>query len=170
MKAKGWLAIAALVLIAGCGKKEAEVAEQKPAETKPAEQQQATETAQSATNPKIPQVAGDTVTTASGLKYIEMTAGTGATPQAGQTVETHYTVWLSTGLMIDSSRLRGQTLSFALGQGTMIKGFEEAIASMKIGGRRLLIIPPELAWGSRGREGIPPNATVVFDVEVVSAK
>ena len=116
----------------------------------------------------IPQVAGDTITTASGLKYVEMTVGTGAAPQAGQVVQAHYTGWLTDGKKFDSSRDRGQTFAFPLGQGRVIRGWDEGIASMKVGGRRLLIIPPTLGYGERGAGGvIPPNATLVFDVELV---
>ena len=116
----------------------------------------------------IPQVPGDTITTASGLKYVEMTVGTGAAPQTGQVVQAHYTGWLTYGKKFDSSRDRGQTFAFPLGQGRVIKGWDEGIASMKVGGRRLLIIPPTLGYGERGAGGvIPPNATLVFDVELV---
>lgn len=116
----------------------------------------------------IPQVPGDTITTASGLKYVEMTVGTGAAPQTGQVVQAHYTGWLTDGKKFDSSRDRGQTFAFPLGQGRVIKGWDEGIASMKVGGRRLLIIPPTLGYGERGAGGvIPPNATLVFDVELV---
>jgi peptidylprolyl isomerase len=145
----------------GC-QKEGEVAQEKPAEQKQPAQ------TPSVTASGIPQVAGDTITTPSGLKYLEMTVGTGEAPQAWQVVQAHYTGWLTDGKKFDSSRDRGQTFAFPLGQGRVIKGWDEGIASMKVGGRRLLIIPPDLGYGPRGAGGaIPPNATLVFDVELV---
>ncbi|MEW5702289.1 MAG: FKBP-type peptidyl-prolyl cis-trans isomerase [Candidatus Zixiibacteriota bacterium] len=152
-----------LVVIAGCAKKEAAppAESQTPATQPPAEPAQAMA-------PGIPQVSGDTVTTPSGLKYIEMTVGTGATPQTGQMVLAHYTGWLTDGTKFDSSRDRGQPFPFPLGQGRVIKGWDEGLATMKVGGRRLLIIPPDLGYGARGAGGvIPPGATLVFDVELV---
>jgi len=172
LKTKALIAFAAFVLIAGCGKKEGEVAQEQPAQQQPA-QQQPTEQKQPAQTPSvtasgIPQVAGDTITTPSGLKYLEMTVGTGEAPQAGQVVQAHYTGWLTDGKKFDSSRDRGQPYPFPLGQGRVIKGWDEGIASMKVGGRRLLIIPSHLAYGPGGRPPyIPGNATLVFDVELV---
>jgi len=119
----------------------------------------------------IPVVPGDTVTTPSGLKYVEITAGTGNTPNAGDVIVAHYTGWLTNGTKFDSSRDRGQPFSFPLGQGRVIKGWDEGIASMKVGGRRLLIIPSALGYGERGAGGtIPPGATLVFDVELLEAR
>jgi peptidylprolyl isomerase len=117
----------------------------------------------------IPEVAGDTVTTESGLKYIDVTVGTGEAPAAGNLVSAHYTGWLTDGTKFDSSRDRGQPLQFPVGQGRVIKGWDEGLMSMKVGGRRILIIPSELAYGERGTPGgpIPPNATLVFDVELM---
>jgi FKBP-type peptidyl-prolyl cis-trans isomerase len=88
---------------------------------------------------------------------------------AGQLVQAHYTGWLTNGTKFDSSRDRGQLFSFPIGRGHVIKGWDEGIASMKVGGRRLLIIPSNLGYGERGTPGgpIPPNATLVFDVELV---
>lgn len=116
------------------------------------------------------QAAGtDTVTTPSGLKYKEITEGTGATPQKGQTVEVHYTGTLEDGTKFDSSRERNSPFSFKLGAGQVIKGWDEGLSTMKVGGRRQLIIPSELGYGSRGAGGvIPPNATLIFDVELLS--
>ena len=110
----------------------------------------------------------DTVTTDSGLQYIELKPGDGATPQKGQTVVVHYTGTLEDGTKFDSSRDRNRPFSFKLGVGQVIPGWDEGIASMKVGGRRQLIIPPELGYGSRGAGGvIPPNATLLFDVELL---
>jgi peptidylprolyl isomerase len=112
--------------------------------------------------------AGDVVTTPSGLKYIEITEGDGATPQKGQTVTVHYTGTLENGTKFDSSRDRNRPFSFKLGVGQVIKGWDEGLSTMKVGGRRQLIIPAELGYGSRGAGGvIPPNATLIFDVELL---
>jgi peptidylprolyl isomerase len=111
------------------------------------------------------------VTTDSGLKYVDVVEGTGASPQKGQTVSVHYTGTLENGTKFDSSRDRGQPFQFPLGAGRVIKGWDEGIASMKIGGQRKLIIPPDLGYGSRGAGGvIPPNATLLFDVELIGAE
>jgi FKBP-type peptidyl-prolyl cis-trans isomerase len=107
--------------------------------------------------------------TASGLQYEDVVVGQGAAPKAGQTVVVHYTGWLMDGTKFDSSRDRGEPFKFALGQGLVIKGWDEGVASMKVGGRRTLVIPPDLAYGARGAGGvIPPNATLKFDVELLS--
>jgi FKBP-type peptidyl-prolyl cis-trans isomerase len=111
------------------------------------------------------------ITTPSGLKYIELQEGTGATPNAGQTVEVHYTGTLEDGKKFDSSRDRGTPFSFKLGVGQVIKGWDEGLSTMKVGGRRQLTIPPELGYGARGAGGvIPPNATLIFDVELLGVK
>lgn len=111
------------------------------------------------------------VTTPSGLKYIELKEGTGATPKTGQTVEVHYTGTLENGTKFDSSRDRNQPFKFKLGVGQVIKGWDEGLSTMKVGGRRQLIIPPELGYGARGAGGvIPPNATLNFDVELLGVK
>lgn len=108
------------------------------------------------------------VTTDSGLQYVDLVEGTGATPQAGQTVVVHYTGTLENGTKFDSSRDRNQPFSFQLGAGRVIRGWDEGISTMKVGGRRQLIIPPDLGYGARGAGGvIPPNATLIFDVELL---
>jgi peptidylprolyl isomerase len=108
------------------------------------------------------------ITTPSGLKYEVLKEGTGETPKAGQTVTVHYTGTLEDGTKFDSSRDRGQPFQFTIGQGQVIKGWDEGLGIMKVGGRRKLIIPPELGYGSRGAGGvIPPNATLIFDVELL---
>lgn len=110
-------------------------------------------------------------TTASGLKYIDDTEGTGETPKAGQTVTVHYTGTLTDGKKFDSSKDRDEPFSFTIGIGQVIKGWDEGVMTMKPGGKRKLTIPPELGYGSRGAGGvIPPNATLVFDVELISIK
>ena len=111
---------------------------------------------------------GKEVTTSSGLQYIDLKAGTGATAQAGQSVTVHYTGWLENGKKFDSSIDRGQPFSFPLGAGRVIKGWDEGVQGMKVGGKRKLIIPSNLGYGARGAGGvIPPNATLIFEVELL---
>lgn len=112
---------------------------------------------------------GETVTTPSGLKYKEIKVGTGALPTAGQTVFVHYVGTLENGTKFDSSRDRNSPFSFKLGVGQVIKGWDEGLSTMKVGGRRQLTIPAELGYGSRGAGGvIPPNSVLIFDVELLS--
>jgi len=111
-------------------------------------------------------------TTASGLKYEDTSAGTGPVPAKGQTCVMHYTGWLlvndAKGAKFDSSVDRGRPFSFPLGQGRVIKGWDEGVATMKQGGKRTLVIPPELGYGARGAGAvIPPNATLLFEVELL---
>ena len=109
-------------------------------------------------------------TTGSGLKFKDMKVGEGAAA-AGKTAFVHYTGWLTDGKKFDSSRDRGQPFSFPVGKGRVIKGWDEGVASMKVGGRRELVIPPDLGYGARGAPGaIPPNATLKFDVELLDVK
>ena len=109
--------------------------------------------------------------TTSGLEYIEVEAGTGAQAEAGKTVAVHYTGKFQDGKVFDSSISRGEPIEFQLGKGNVIRGWDEGIALMKAGGKAQLIIPPDMAYGERGAGGvIPPNATLVFDVELVSVK
>ena len=115
------------------------------------------------------------VTTPSGLQIIDTKVGTGATPRAGQTCVMHYTGWLyengAKGKKFDSSVDRGEPFEFAIGQRRVIAGWDEGVASMKVGGKRTLIIPPALGYGARGAGGvIPPNATLIFDVELLGVK
>jgi len=112
--------------------------------------------------------AGETVT-ASGLKYVDQAVGTGDVAVAGKTVSVHYTGWLENGKKFDSSVDRGQPFSFPLGAGRVIKGWDEGVQGMKVGGKRKLTIPSDLGYGSRGAGGvIPSNATLIFDVELLS--
>jgi peptidylprolyl isomerase len=118
---------------------------------------------------------GKRVTTPSGLQIEDTKVGTGATPKRGQTCVMHYTGWLyengAKGKKFDSSVDRGDPFDFPLGMGRVIKGWDEGVASMKVGGKRTLIIPPELGYGARGAGGvIPPNATLMFDVELLDVK
>lgn len=114
---------------------------------------------------------GKEITTSSGLQYIDQVVGTGATAAAGQTVSVHYTGWLTNGKKFDSSVDRGQPFSFRLGVGQVIKGWDEGVQGMKIGGKRKLTIPSNLGYGARGAGGlIPPHATLVFDVELLGVQ
>lgn len=109
--------------------------------------------------------------TASGLKYIDMVEGTGATPVTGKIVTVHYTGFLTDGKKFDSSVDRGQPFNFTIGVGQVIKGWDEGVATMKVGGKRKLVIPSQLGYGARGAGGaIPPNAELVFDVELISVE
>jgi FKBP-type peptidyl-prolyl cis-trans isomerase len=115
-------------------------------------------------------VNGQPTTTASGLQYWDIVVGTGATAASGSTVKVHYTGFLTTGEKFDSSRDRGEPFSFPLGAGQVIKGWDEGVAGMKVGGQRQLRIPPDLGYGAAGAGGsIPPNATLIFDVELLDA-
>lgn len=125
---------------------------------------------------KEPQVATpvdekDYTTTTSGLKYYDLTPGTGDSPKTGQTVVVHYTGWLSDGTQFDSSLDRGEPLSFVLGEGSVIPGWEEGVATMQVGGKRQLVIPPDLGYGEQGAGSlIPPGATLIFEVELLEVK
>ena len=111
------------------------------------------------------------VTTPSGLKYVDQVVGTGEVAVAGKTANVHYTGWLENGKKFDSSVDRGQPFSFPLGAGRVIKGWDEGVQGMKVGGKRKLTIPSDLGYGSRGAGGvIPPNATLVFDVELLGVR
>ena len=108
----------------------------------------------------------EVVTMDSGLEYIDVTVGEGAEANAGQTVSVHYTGWLVNGSKFDSSVDRGQPFEFPLGAGSVIKGWDEGVAGMKIGGVRKLIIPADMGYGSRGAGPIPPDSTLIFEVEL----
>jgi FKBP-type peptidyl-prolyl cis-trans isomerase len=111
------------------------------------------------------------VMTASGLKYVDTKEGTGATAAKGDMVEVHYTGWLKDGTKFDSSKDRGKPFAFQLGAGQVIKGWDEGVQGMKVGGERKLIIPSNLAYGPRGAGGvIPPNADLTFQVELLKVK
>jgi len=115
------------------------------------------------------------MTTASGLQITDTKVGTGASPKAGQTCVMHYTGWLykdgKKGAKFDSSVDRGDPFEFTIGVGQVIKGWDEGVAGMKVGGKRTLVIPPQLGYGARGAGGvIPPNATLIFEVELLGVK
>ena len=117
-------------------------------------------------------VTGEPTKTASGLEYWDIKVGTGAVAQSGHHVKVDYTGWLTDGKKFDSSVGTGKPFDFMLGAGQVIKGWDEGVAGMKVGGKRQLRIPPDLAYGARGYPGtiITPNATLIFDVQLVDAK
>ncbi len=117
-----------------------------------------------------PPVAGEPIFSETGLGIIDIEAGSGETPEAGQTLAVHYTGWLSDGTKFDSSLDGGTPFEFPLGEGQVIPGWDEGLATMQVGGKRRLIIPPELAYGEQGRPGIPPNAELTFDIELLEIK
>ncbi|MGN6311105.1 MAG: FKBP-type peptidyl-prolyl cis-trans isomerase [Xanthobacteraceae bacterium] len=128
-----------------------------------------------ASTPTMAQAKGKTMTTASGLQIVDTQVGTGATPARGQTCVMHYTGWLyvdgKKGKKFDSSVDRNEPFEFPIGMGRVIAGWDEGVSTMKVGGKRTLIIPPELGYGARGAGGvIPPNATLIFDVELLAVK
>jgi FKBP-type peptidyl-prolyl cis-trans isomerase FkpA len=113
----------------------------------------------------------DSIKTASGLVIEELIVGSGEAATAGRRVSVHYTGWLTDGKKFDSSKDRGEAFDFPLGRGQVIRGWDEGVAGMKVGGKRKLTIPSNLAYGTRGAGGvIPPNATLVFEVELLALK
>ncbi len=168
-----WITVAAMLLF-GCSKKEKPAAEQKPAT---GQEKMAKEEPTAKPKPKVrtdrpTQIDPEKyVTTSSGLKYYDIIVGTGKTAKSGNVVEVHYTGWLTDGKRFDSSVLRGRPFSFPLGEGRVIRGWDEGVAGMKEGGVRQLVIPPELAYGKRGVSNvIPPDATLIFEVQLLSVK
>lgn len=118
-----------------------------------------------------PPVNGQSMPTPSGLQYIEVLPGSGPEARPGQSVTVQYTGWLTDGTKFDSSRDRNQPFTFALGRGQVIKGWDEGVAGMRVGGQRRLVIPSDLGYGARGAAGaIPPNATLIFDVELLGVR
>jgi len=118
-----------------------------------------------------PPIDKEGVMTPSGLEYIDIIVGTGPEARAGQQVTVHYTGWLTNGTKFDSSVDRGQPFTFGLGQGQVIKGWDLGVAGMRVGGRRRLNIPADLGYGARGAGGvIPPNARLIFDVELLGVR
>ncbi|MBM3218829.1 MAG: FKBP-type peptidyl-prolyl cis-trans isomerase [Candidatus Rokubacteria bacterium] len=110
----------------------------------------------------------ETIETATGLGYVDIVEGTGPRPKTGETVSVHYIGWLKSGQKFDSSHDRGQPLQFPIGKGRVIKGWDEGVGTMKVGGKRKLVIPAHLGYGDRGAGGvIPPGATLIFEVELL---
>lgn len=149
------LLLCAAIAIPACSQKE-------PA--KPAAEKAAEKAAE-------PAAAANEVKTASGLVYRDLVVGKGASPVSGKTVTVHYTGVLENGQKFDSSLDRGQPLKFRIGTGEVIPGWDEGVIGMKVGGKRKLVVPPQLGYGSAGAGGvIPPNATLVFEVELLDAE
>ena len=163
----GLAVVLAVVLSGGDGK--AAVGQTTPSAS-PSPGATASPTAVAPANP--PEVTGEETVTASGLKIIDIAVGTGVEPKAGDTVTVNYTGWLSSdGTKFDSSLDRGTPFDFVLGTGQVIAGWDEGVATMRVGGTRRLIIPAELAYGEQGRPPtIPPNAELTFDVELLDVK
>ena len=114
---------------------------------------------------------GTIVTTSSGLQYVDLVTGNGKVANPGDMAVVHYTGWLKDGTKFDSSKDRNKPFQFSLGAGRVIKGWDEGVVGMKIGGKRKLIIPPELGYGARGAgRAIPPNATLMFEVELLDLR
>ncbi len=110
----------------------------------------------------------EAIQTASGLEYVEIVEGKGPRPKAGDSVSVHYTGWLKSGEKFDSSRDRGQPFVFAIGRGRVIKGWDEGVGEMRVGGKRKLVIPAHFGYGDSGAGGvIPPGATLIFEVELM---
>jgi peptidylprolyl isomerase len=162
------LALAAAVLTAGCAasKKESSSSSSSTSTTAKVTPAPAADAAAGA-----PAAAGAHVhKLASGLQYEDVVVGSGKMAELGMNVSVHYTGTLTDGMKFDSSRDRGQPLRFQIGAGSMIKGMEEGVTGMRIGGKRKLTIPPDMAYGAAGRPGIPPNATLLFDVELIDVQ
>lgn len=115
-------------------------------------------------------VSGPGERTASGVQFWDLKKGSGDVAVVGKRVKVHYTGWLTNGTKFDSSRDRYEPFTFVLGQGHVIKGWEEGVAGMKVGGQRQLRIPPELGYGARQAGPIPPNSTLIFDIELLEVK
>lgn len=163
-------AACALAALIGCGNKTTETAKTAPAETNTTENTKTTPVTDDSkpADRSMWKVTGDTVTTASGLQYLVMTPGTGDSPKPGDKVQVHYSGWFPDGRKFDSSVDRGMPYEFPLGRKRVIAGWDEGVALMKKGGKMQFIIPGKLAYGERGYPGvIPPNATLVFDVELL---
>ncbi len=121
--------------------------------------------------PGLPNLTGELKRLPSGLAYIDEVVGAGALPRTGQTVQVHYTGWLTNGQKFDSSRDRGAPFEFPLGAGRVIQGWDVGVATMTVGSKRRLVLPGSLAYGPQGIPGvIPPNATLLFDVELLALK
>ncbi|MBI3965396.1 MAG: FKBP-type peptidyl-prolyl cis-trans isomerase [Chloroflexi bacterium] len=179
--------IVSLILVAGCSGSAAAPTPAAPAK-QAAPVPAAQPTSQPASSPAAPASAspaakpavsasptggagGASVKTPSGLEYEDVVVGTGEEARAGRTVSVHYTGRLTNGTKFDSSVDRGQPFEFPLGAGRVIRGWDEGVAGMKVGGKRKLTIPPDLGYGARGAGNvIPPNATLVFDVELLAVR
>ena len=152
-----------LTLMVACSTKPKTEESQLPAEPASKAAEKAPEAAPEPAKPEP-----KTITTASGLKYQELVVGTGPVPKRGSRVTVHYSGWLTDGTLFDSSLTRNEPFTFTLGRGQVIKGWEEGLLTMHVGGKSKFTIPPELAYGSKGYAGaIPPDSTLIFEVELL---
>lgn len=166
-------ALFAGVMLAGCGDQSATPAAATAAAQAAgsAAARPAPPTESNGNAPGVPALTGELKRLPSGLGYIDERVGTGASPRSGQTVQVHYTGWLTNGQKFDSSRDRGTPFEFAIGAGRVIAGWDQGVASMTVGSKRRLVIPGALAYGAQGIPGvIPPNATLLFDVELLAVR
>jgi len=163
-------ALPATLLFAACGDG-ADDDQPSPTSTRAATNApETTTTAPAASVTTGPISVNNPTTTASGLRYEDVVVGTGASPQTGQRVTVHYTGTFTDGKKFDSSRDRGQPFTFVIGTGGVIKGWDEGVATMKVGGKRNLYIPSALAYGTRGQGPIPPNTDLLFEVELLGVQ
>jgi FKBP-type peptidyl-prolyl cis-trans isomerase len=163
------LLVASGLLLSACGGEVIDTT--KPSAAPAASSPAAAATVSPAANPDDFKATGAEQSTPSGLKYIDITPGSGATAATGQSAAVQYTGWLTSGTKFDSSRDRGQPFTFKIGAGEVIKGWDEGVVGMKVGGKRKLLIPYALAYGDAGRPPtIPPKADLVFMVELISVQ
>ncbi|MFH1893157.1 MAG: FKBP-type peptidyl-prolyl cis-trans isomerase [Candidatus Zixiibacteriota bacterium] len=154
-----------VLLVVGCSGEKSNISDREES----AQLEAASGTAELSVTATITKTDGDTVTTESGLKYVDIIVGEGPSPIPGQMCETHYSGWLSTGKKFDSSYDRGQTFKFPIGVGRVLRGWDEGVAAMNVGGRRMLIVPHGLAYGEDGRAPqIPPKSTLIFDIKLIA--
>jgi FKBP-type peptidyl-prolyl cis-trans isomerase len=166
------LAVVALIALAGCQDKNAASQAKAPGGATAAGQSQGATPAEStgATMSGTQAGAAAEVTTPSGLKYQDLVLGDGALAEPGKRISVHYTGWLTDNTKFDSSVDRGQPFDFVLGQGQVIRGWDEGVKGMRVHGKRRLTIPSDLGYGPRGQGPIPPNATLIFEVELLDVK
>jgi FKBP-type peptidyl-prolyl cis-trans isomerase len=166
-RATPWLALVLVAAIAGCNESQtSDTATTTTTTTTTTTETPPTSTTTTTTTPGAP---GSEITTASGLQYTEVAMGTGDMAAPGKKVGVHYTVWLADGTKVDSSLDRGQPLEFVIGDPNIIKGWNEGLVGMKVGGKRKLTVPPSLGYGAGGNPPrVPPDATLKFDLELVS--
>jgi FKBP-type peptidyl-prolyl cis-trans isomerase len=169
MKKMMWLSLAAAVVVAAAGCNESGTSDSAPSTT-PSASATTGEPAR-AEAPAATATPGAEVAMKNGLKYQDLKVGEGALAEPGMTATVHYTGWLTDGTKFDSSVDRGQPFQFRLGAGNVIRGWDEGVRGMRVGGKRKLTIPPDLGYGAAGAGGvIPPNATLVFDVDLLDVK
>ena len=168
---KSWIVLLTLTLAACGGKDEPPVDEDEALYDAEAPVEEPAAPATGTFAPELGIDEATLITTPTGLRMSDETVGTGAEAAGGKRVSVHYSGWLTDGTPFDSSRERNEPYDFMLGAGEVIPGWDEGVAGMKVGGRRMLVIPADLAYGTQGMGGvIPPNATLVFDVELLGVE